>query len=82
MIIWRNFFKASPQPSPWEREHRYYCLLISYKTNLAPSPTERVGERLPLLKVESESYLEAEFRQVAVVEAPFVVYRRFDSNRT
>ena len=56
--------------------------IISYKTNLAPSPTERVGERLLLLKVESESYLEAEFRQVAVVEAPFVVYRRFDSNRT
>ena len=53
--------------------------IISYKTNLAPSPTERVGG---LLKVESESYLEAEFRQVAVVEAPFVVYRRFDSNRT
>ena len=53
--------------------------IISYKTNLAPSPTERVGV---LLKVESESYLEAEFRQVAVVEAPFVVYRRFDSNRT
>ena len=46
MIIWRNFFKASPQPSPWEREYRYSCLLISYNTNLAPSPTERVGERL------------------------------------
>ena len=39
-------FKASPQPSPWEREYRYSCLLISYNTNLAPSPTERVGERL------------------------------------
>ena len=38
--------EASPQPSPWEREYRYSCLLISYKTNLAPSPTERAGERL------------------------------------
>ena len=45
MIIWRNFFKASPQPSPQERGYRYYCLLISYETNLSPSPTERVGER-------------------------------------
>ena len=38
--------EASPQPSPWERAYRYSCLLISYKTNLAPSPTERAGERL------------------------------------
>ena len=38
--------EASPQPSPWERAYRYSCLLISYKTNLAPSPTERVGEWL------------------------------------
>ena len=35
--------EASPQPSPWERAYRYSCLLISYKTNLAPSPTERAG---------------------------------------
>ena len=30
MIIWRNFFKASPQPSPWERELSEYLYSLSH----------------------------------------------------
>ena len=52
--------EASPQPSPWEREYRYSCLLISYKTNLAPSPTERAGGEASLSTLQmlkSEVYI-------------------------
>ena len=52
--------EASPQPSPWERAYRYSCLLISYKTNLAPSPTERAGGEASLSTLQmlkSEVYI-------------------------
>ena len=40
-----QFKSLSPVPSVGEGEERYYVLSISCKTNFAPSPTERVGER-------------------------------------
>ena len=49
--------EASPQPSPWERAYRYSCLLISYKTNLAPSPTERAGGETSKLVSNKQSVI-------------------------
>ena len=36
----------SPTLSAGEGVGKCSCLLVGYKTNLTPSPTERVGERL------------------------------------
>ena len=50
-----QFKSLSPVPSVGEGEERYYVLSISCKTNFAPSPMERVGER-PVVERPVESF--------------------------